>query len=168
MTSSAAVPPWVQTASLLRSVNHGNLEMHPLLSIAPDFDTPVGLAALGAGGLGEAVADEGVLSNVTGVLSGAEVMGARIGDRVVARVDKRLRAGKVLVDWGQNDRHRSTVAAYALGAKLARPTVSHPSSASRSGFRAERHRHETDVTRAWREARLMSAVAAERALLGRR
>src|SRR3954469_20763365 len=53
-------PPWVQTApvwserkgenihfcrlddtaSLLWSVNHGNLEMHPLLSIAPDFDTP--------------------------------------------------------------------------------------------------------------------------------
>src|SRR3954453_22665957 len=53
-------PPWVETApmwserkgqninfcrlqdtaSLLWSVNYGNLEMHPLLSIAPDFDTP--------------------------------------------------------------------------------------------------------------------------------
>src|SRR3954468_13383604 len=28
------------SASLLWSVNHGNLEMHPLLSVAPDFDTP--------------------------------------------------------------------------------------------------------------------------------
>src|SRR3954451_24523832 len=175
MTSSAAVPPWVQTASLLRSVNHGNLEMHPLLSIAPDFDTPVGLDSLakatGSRGLRVFVPlNTPVTFEQTKAFSGnvAEVMEARIGDRVVARVDKRLRAGKVLVDRGQNDRHRSSVAAYALGAKLARPTVSHPSSASRSGFRAERHRHETDVTRAWREARLMSAVAAERALLGRR
>jgi bifunctional non-homologous end joining protein LigD len=44
----------------------------------------------------------------------------------VARVDKRLRTGKVLVDWGQNDRHKSTVAPYSLRAKLARPTVSLP------------------------------------------
>jgi bifunctional non-homologous end joining protein LigD len=44
----------------------------------------------------------------------------------VARSEKRLRAGKVLVDWGQNDRHKSTVAAYSLRAKLARPTVSLP------------------------------------------
>jgi bifunctional non-homologous end joining protein LigD len=44
----------------------------------------------------------------------------------VARTDKRLRAGRVLVDWGQNDRHKSTVAPYSLRAKLARPTVSAP------------------------------------------
>src|SRR5829696_4653225 len=56
----AGRPPWVGTlpmwserraeeisfcrlddaASLLWSVNRGNLEMHPLLSVAPDFDTP--------------------------------------------------------------------------------------------------------------------------------
>jgi bifunctional non-homologous end joining protein LigD len=53
-------------------------------------------------------------------------MAARMPDRVVARVDKRLRAGKVLIDWGQNDRHKSTVAAYSLRAKLDRPTVSAP------------------------------------------
>jgi bifunctional non-homologous end joining protein LigD len=56
----------------------------------------------------------------------AEVMAARMGDRVVARVDKRLRAGKVLIDWGQNDRHKSTVAAWSLRAKLERPTVAQP------------------------------------------
>jgi len=39
----------------------------------------------------------------------AEVMAARMADRVVARVDKRLRAGRLLVDWSQNDRHKSTV-----------------------------------------------------------
>jgi bifunctional non-homologous end joining protein LigD len=54
------------------------------------------------------------------------VLARRLGDRVVARNDKRLRAGRVLVDWGQNDRHRSTVAAYSLRAKLERPTVALP------------------------------------------
>jgi bifunctional non-homologous end joining protein LigD len=44
----------------------------------------------------------------------------------VARLDKRLRGGWVLVDWSQNDRHKSTVAAYSLRAKLERPTVSIP------------------------------------------
>jgi len=53
-------------------------------------------------------------------------MAGRMGDRVVARVDKRLRGGKVLVDWGQNDRHKSTVAPYSLRAKLPYPTVSLP------------------------------------------
>jgi bifunctional non-homologous end joining protein LigD len=37
-----------------------------------------------------------------------------------------MRAGKVLIDWGQNDRHKSTVAPYSLRAKLARPTVALP------------------------------------------
>ena len=47
-------------------------------------------------------------------------------DRVVARADKALRRGRVLVDWGQNDRHKSTVAAHSLRAKRAFPTVSAP------------------------------------------
>jgi bifunctional non-homologous end joining protein LigD len=177
-------PPWVQTApmwsdrkgedihfcrledtaSLLWSVNYGNLEMHPLLSVAPDFDTPTTLVfdldpGEGAGildaaeialvvrdmlhGVGlESVAkstgSNGVqvyvpLNTPTGfdqtkafARHVADVMAARMGDRVVARVDKRARTGKVLVDWGQNDRHKSTVAAYSLRAKLGRPTVSLP------------------------------------------
>jgi len=36
-----------------------------------------------------------------------------------------LRTGKVLVDWSQNDRHKTTVCVYSLRAKE-RPTVSTP------------------------------------------
>src|SRR3954454_8531326 len=56
----------------------------------------------------------------------AETIAARMPARAVARTDKRLRPGRVLVDWGQNDRHKSTVAAYSLRAKLGLPTVSVP------------------------------------------
>jgi bifunctional non-homologous end joining protein LigD len=177
-------PPWVQTApmwsdrkgedirfcrledtaSVLWSVNHGNLEMHPLLSVAPDFDTPTSmvfdldpgegagildaadvalvlhdmLRGVGLESFAKSTGSKGVQVyvplNTPATFEGtkafsrsvAEVMAERMGDRVVARVDKRLRAGKVLVDWGQNDRHKSTVAAYSLRAKLARPTVSLP------------------------------------------
>ena len=177
-------PPWVETApiwsdrkgeditfcrledtaSLLWSVNHGNLEMHPLLSVAPDFGTPTTmvfdldpgeragildaaeialvlrdmLAGVGLESLAKSTGSKGVQVYVplntpatfeatkAFARNVAEVMEARVGDRVVARVEKRLRAGKVLVDWGQNDRHKSTVAAYSLRAKLARPTVSLP------------------------------------------
>jgi len=44
---------------------------------------------------------------------------------VVSDMKKVLRVGKVLVDWSQNDIHKTTVAAYSLRAK-ARPTVSTP------------------------------------------
>jgi bifunctional non-homologous end joining protein LigD len=152
------------TAALLWSVNHGNLEMHPLLSVAPDFETPTTLAfdldpgepagplqaaeialllrdmlagvglktwAKSSGSRGVQVyapvnspvgfdAAKAFARNV------AEVMAGRLPDRVVARMDKRAREGKVLVDWSQNDRHKSTVSAYSLRAKLARPTVSIP------------------------------------------
>jgi bifunctional non-homologous end joining protein LigD len=46
-------------------------------------------------------------------------------ERVVSRMAKRLRAGKVLVDWSQNTEHKSMVCAYSVRAK-ARPTVSTP------------------------------------------
>jgi bifunctional non-homologous end joining protein LigD len=152
------------TASLIWSVNHGNLEMHPLLSVAPDFDTPTTLAfdldpgepaglldaaevallmremlagvglqtwAKTSGSKGVQVyaplnsaADFGQAKRFA--RSVAEVIASRMPERVVARMEKRLRAGKVLVDWSQNDRHKSTVAAYSLRAKLDRPTVSLP------------------------------------------
>ncbi|RIK07186.1 MAG: ATP-dependent DNA ligase [Acidobacteria bacterium] len=46
-------------------------------------------------------------------------------DRVVTKMRKELRAGKVLIDWSQNQRHKTTVAPYSVRAK-ARPTVSAP------------------------------------------
>jgi len=152
------------TASLIWAVDQGSLEMHPLLSVAPDFDTPTALAfdldpgepaglleaaeialvlrdMLAGVGLRTWVKSSGSrgvqvyapLNSPAGFASAkafarsvAELMAARMPDRVVARMDKRLRPGKVLVDWSQNDRHKSTVAAYSLRAKLARPTVSIP------------------------------------------
>lgn len=44
---------------------------------------------------------------------------------VVERMAKSLRAGKVLVDWSQNDPHKTTVCAYSLRARSS-PTVSAP------------------------------------------
>jgi bifunctional non-homologous end joining protein LigD len=44
---------------------------------------------------------------------------------VVSRMEKRLRGGKVFVDWSQNDRHKTTVCVYSLRA-MNQPTVSTP------------------------------------------
>src|SRR3984957_926623 len=46
-------------------------------------------------------------------------------DMVVSEMKKKVRTGKVLVDWSQNDEHKTTVAVYSLRAR-ARPTVSTP------------------------------------------
>lgn len=46
-------------------------------------------------------------------------------DAVVSLQRKELRTGKVLVDWSQNSRHKTTVCAYSLRARE-RPTVSTP------------------------------------------
>jgi bifunctional non-homologous end joining protein LigD len=46
-------------------------------------------------------------------------------DDVVSRQDKSLRKGKVLIDWSQNSRHKTTVCVYSLRAR-AEPTVSTP------------------------------------------
>jgi bifunctional non-homologous end joining protein LigD len=55
----------------------------------------------------------------------AQLMERQHGELVVSSMKKSLRAGKVLIDWSQNDRHKTTVAAYSLRAKQ-RPTVSTP------------------------------------------
>jgi bifunctional non-homologous end joining protein LigD len=44
---------------------------------------------------------------------------------VVSDMKKALRTGKVLVDWSQNDEHKTTIAVYSLRARE-RPTVSTP------------------------------------------
>ena len=55
----------------------------------------------------------------------AEVLEAQRPDRVVSRMARSQRAGKVLIDWSQNTEHKSMVCAYSVRAK-ARPTVSTP------------------------------------------
>jgi len=46
-------------------------------------------------------------------------------DMVVSDMKKKIRTGKVFVDWSQNDEHKTTVAVYSLRARE-RPTVSTP------------------------------------------
>ena len=55
----------------------------------------------------------------------AEVLAAERPELVVDRMDKRLRPGRVLVDWSQNDPTKSTIVVYSLRAQPA-PTVSMP------------------------------------------
>ena len=58
-------------------------------------------------------------------LAVAQLMEKRIPDEVVSSMKKELRPGKVLIDWSQNDQHKTTVCVYSLRAKD-RPTVSTP------------------------------------------
>ena len=55
----------------------------------------------------------------------AELLQMRMPELVVSRMTKSLRAGKVLVDWSQNDDHKTTVSVYSVRARE-RPTVSAP------------------------------------------
>jgi len=55
----------------------------------------------------------------------ARGLATRIPDLVVDRMTKSLRAGRVLVDWSQNDPGKSTVAPWSVRG-LSRPTVSVP------------------------------------------
>ena len=55
----------------------------------------------------------------------AQVMEQQHPDRCVSLQRKDLRVGKVLIDWSQNSRHKTTVCAYSLRARQ-RPTVSTP------------------------------------------
>jgi bifunctional non-homologous end joining protein LigD len=55
----------------------------------------------------------------------AELLEKQHPDHVVSRMTKSLRPGKVLVDWSQNDEHKTTVNVYSLRARE-RPTVSTP------------------------------------------
>ncbi|MFL5819237.1 MAG: DNA ligase D [Solirubrobacteraceae bacterium] len=55
----------------------------------------------------------------------AELLAKQHPDRVVSRMTKQLRAGKVFVDWSQNDRHKTTVCVYSPR-EGRRPMVSTP------------------------------------------
>jgi bifunctional non-homologous end joining protein LigD len=55
----------------------------------------------------------------------AELLEQRLPKLVVSRMTKRLRPGRVLVDWSQNDAHKTTVNVYSVRARE-RPTISTP------------------------------------------
>ena len=55
----------------------------------------------------------------------AELLEKQMPKLVVSSMAKELRRGKVLVDWSQNDEHKTTVCVYSLRARD-RPTVSLP------------------------------------------
>lgn len=55
----------------------------------------------------------------------ADFLQRKAPEKIVSRMQKNLRSGKVFVDWSQNDVHKTTVCAYSLRAKE-RPTVSTP------------------------------------------
>jgi bifunctional non-homologous end joining protein LigD len=55
----------------------------------------------------------------------AELLEQRLPELVTARMTKQLRPGKVLIDWSQNDAHKTTVTVYSVRARE-RPTVSAP------------------------------------------
>ena len=55
----------------------------------------------------------------------AEHLESKNPDLVISKMQKKLRSGKVFVDWSQNDEHKTTICAYSLRAKE-HPTVSTP------------------------------------------
>src|SRR3954453_392083 len=55
----------------------------------------------------------------------AMLLEKQLPDLVVSSMKKSIRGGKVLVDWSQNDDHKTTVCVYSLRARE-RPTVSAP------------------------------------------
>ena len=55
----------------------------------------------------------------------AQLLEKQHPDAVVSDMKKELRNGKVLIDWSQNDEHKTTVCVYSLRARE-RPTVSTP------------------------------------------
>jgi len=55
----------------------------------------------------------------------SQVLERRHPELVVSEMRKDLRPGKVLIDWSQNDEHKTTVSVYSLRARD-RPTVSAP------------------------------------------
>jgi bifunctional non-homologous end joining protein LigD len=58
-------------------------------------------------------------------LSTANLLQEQTPDKIVTKMKKELRGGKVLIDWSQNDGHKTTVCVYSLRARP-RPTVSTP------------------------------------------
>jgi bifunctional non-homologous end joining protein LigD len=58
-------------------------------------------------------------------LAVAQLLEQQSPDRVLSNMNRKLRKGKVFIDWSQNSRHKTTIAPYSLRGKD-RPTVSTP------------------------------------------
>jgi bifunctional non-homologous end joining protein LigD len=56
----------------------------------------------------------------------SEILQNRYPGLVAANMSKHLRAAKVLIDWSQNSKHKTTVSVYSLRAKRPEPFVSVP------------------------------------------
>ena len=141
---------------LLRLVNMGGLELHPLLSrgedvsrathLVLDLDPGAPADVLDCVAVALAIRDElpAALVKTSGSLglhvtvpldeplpfaetkAAARALARRLaGPRVTDTADRATRAGKVFVDWNQNDATKSIVAPYSLRA-LPFPTVSTP------------------------------------------
>jgi bifunctional non-homologous end joining protein LigD len=108
-----------ELAAVLWAVNIGSLELHTSLHLGADLHRPTVLAF------------EPLRSPVTYAETKplaravAEGLEAQSPDEIVSRMKRSLRAGKVLIDWGQNTEHKSMVCVYSVRVK-ARPTVSTP------------------------------------------
>ncbi len=74
----------------------------------------------------------------------AELLEKQHPKLVLSRMSKSLRPGKVLVDWSQNDPHKTTVCVYSLRARE-RPTISTPLTWEEVE-RAARRRREPDLS----------------------
>jgi bifunctional non-homologous end joining protein LigD len=129
------------TPSLVWAANMAALELHAPMARAGDMETPTMVVFDLDPGLPAAIVEcarVGLL--VRDVLDGtglrclAKTSGSKGLGQVLERADpglivttqaKAARPGKVLVDWSQNSRHKTTVAAYSLRARP-RPTVSAP------------------------------------------
>jgi bifunctional non-homologous end joining protein LigD len=55
----------------------------------------------------------------------AEQLESENPDLIISKMQKKLRSGKVFVDWSQNDEHKTTICVYSLRA-TEHPTVSTP------------------------------------------
>lgn len=77
----------------------------------------------------------------------AEALERQFPDKVTSRMQKKLRGGKIFVDWSQNDDKKTTINVYSLRAKE-HPTVSTPVTWD-------------EVEKAWKKKKALSFESAE-------
>ena len=58
-------------------------------------------------------------------LAVAQLLEKKMPERVLSSMNRKLRKGKVFIDWSQNSRHKTTIAPYSMRGRD-RPTVSTP------------------------------------------